>query len=310
MTDLSMSPHDTSLMFPAFMYGDRTTCRRKMKAEAKKWAKCYAEGRPFPEPKLIPVPPGSIMFIDETTAHWVASGFSFTGPNMVTINKDAGQDGLRLQWRPYLLHDLEFEIEWHPILKLSKEQCFAFRRRFIPFVCQYAWGAISAATLGCLHNSFELAIPRIEAVLRFWEPLDTLKYADVRARPVSLAEFMKENFEDIVVMWVDQPTGNIRLDLPIAIKRMQTASADKIHERLLERLHEHVEVQTGLAHRDWLKSDGVIESGLETYMKTYPDYYRDMAAGNTGEFASFLVTLERLYGPRANQTDPATPAIH
>lgn len=36
MTD---SASTQALMFPAFLYGEHTPCRRKMKAEAKKWAK-------------------------------------------------------------------------------------------------------------------------------------------------------------------------------------------------------------------------------------------------------------------------------
>ena len=50
------------LLFPAFLYGEQAPTRRKMKVEAKKWGKRYAKSGDFPEPKLIPVPPGSVVF--------------------------------------------------------------------------------------------------------------------------------------------------------------------------------------------------------------------------------------------------------
>lgn len=50
------------LLFPEFLYGEQAPTRRKMKAEAKKWGRRFAKGLDFPEPKLIPVPPGSVVF--------------------------------------------------------------------------------------------------------------------------------------------------------------------------------------------------------------------------------------------------------
>lgn len=56
------------ILFPAFIYGEKAPCRRKMKAEAKKWAKAFEAGREFPEPKLVPLAPGSVVFVEPTIA--------------------------------------------------------------------------------------------------------------------------------------------------------------------------------------------------------------------------------------------------
>jgi len=53
------------LLFPEFLYGELSPTQRKMKAEAQKWGKRYAKSGDFPEPKLIPVPPGSVVLWQE-----------------------------------------------------------------------------------------------------------------------------------------------------------------------------------------------------------------------------------------------------
>jgi hypothetical protein len=270
MSDPMPSTDPNALLFPSFMYGDKTTCRRKMKAEAKKWAKCYVEGREFPEPKMVPIRPGSVVFTWESTSNWVGGGYSFSADRKgVIVSANPEQEGRHIQWRPYLLKDLQHETEWIP--KLSNPECFAFRSVFVPFVCRYAWGAISATAITCLLNSIELTVPRIEGVLRFWEALDTLKYVDSDERPLSLAQYMIENFSGLPAMWVDQPTGNIRTDLQRAIDQMRNASADEVHTRLIKRLREFVDIDKDLKHREWLKSPGVIETGLEAVRQLWQD---------------------------------------
>ncbi len=298
MSDTSASSSAEGLLFPAFMYGDRTTCRRKMKAEAKKWAKCYLEGRDFPAPKLIAVPPGTVVFTGEHMAHMVAQGYSFSfSPqvNIVTIAANPRQEGRHIQWRPYLLDMLQAETEW--AAKLSLGERFAFRCAFISYVCRSAWGAIGAASISCLLNSVELTVPRIEGVLRFWDVLDTLKYIDSDERPLSLAQFMIENFGGQPAMWVDQPTGNIRTDLQTAIDQMRNASADEVHARLIKRLREFVDIDKHLNHRGWLKSSGVIEAGLEAIRQLRQDQYDNLTSGADSELGSFLSWLERNHAP-------------
>jgi len=284
------------LLFPAFMYGDKTTCRRKLKAEVKKWAQCYMEGREFPEPKLIPIPPGSIVFTAESTSNWVGEGYSMNAANtVVTINTNPKATGIHIQWRAYILYTLQHEAE--NVAKLSRAECFRFRSVFVPFVCRYPWGAISATAIDWLLNSIELTVPRIAGVLRDWDALDTLKYIDSDERPISLAKFMTDSFRGTVAMWVDQPTGNIRTDLQTAIDQMRHASADEIHARLIKRLRDYVDIDKDLKNREWLKSPGVIEAGLEAERQNGQEWYDDLTGGLAHEHGRFTRLLERNHGP-------------
>jgi len=216
-------------------------------------------------------------------------------PNVVTISANPKEEGLHLQWRAYLLDNLRCEAEWIP--RFGRAECVAFRRVFIPFVCRSPWGAISAAALPCLVNSIEFTVPRIEAVLRHWEALDTLKYVDFDERPISLAKFMSENFHGNVAMWVDQPTGDIRTDLATAIAEMRQASDDEIYRRLLKRLRDCVDIKTELQHREWLKSPGVIEAELEADKKANYEWYDWLTGGHHFEHGRFLSGLDRDYVP-------------
>jgi hypothetical protein len=190
-----------------------------------------------------------------------------------------------------MLYMLEAEAE--RAAKLNRAECFPFRSVFIPFVCRTGWGAISAAALGCLHNSIELTVPRIEGVLRFWEALDTLKYIVLHQRPISLAEMMVYYFEGHVAMWVDQPTGNMRTDLQTAIEQMRHASAEEIHRRLVKRLREMVDTEKRLEHQEWLKSPGVIEAALEAERQIGQDWYDNLTGGQMSEHGGFLFHLDK-----------------
>jgi hypothetical protein len=194
-----------------------------------------------------------------------------------------------------MLYMLQFEAEW--AAKLDRPECFRFRSAFVPFVCRTAWGAVSAAAIDLLLNSIEFTVPRIEGVLRFWEALDTLKYIDFHERPISLVELMVFHFHGHVAMWVDHPTGNIRTDLQTAIDQMRQASADEIHVRLIKRLREYVDIDKDLKNREWLKSPGVIEAGLEAKRQIGQDWYDDLTSGSHFKHGSFLSWLQRDHGP-------------
>ncbi len=285
---------DTSLLFPAFMYGDKTTCRRKMKAEAKRWAKAYTEGRPFPEPKLIPIPPGSVVFIDEGYSNWVGGGYSMIAPNVVNVSANPKGEGLNIQWRAYLLRDLLYEAELIP--KLRHEACLAFRHAVVTRFWRFPWAAISATSIGVL-NSIEFTTPRIEGVLQHWDALDTLRYIDFGERPISLTEFMTYQFHGNVAMWVDQPTGSIRTDLETAITQMRKASPDEVYRRVVKRLRDCVDTEDELKHREWLKLPGTLEMGLEERSKYGRDRYDDLTSGYWPEHGEFLMWLDRNLAP-------------
>ncbi|MBK9266110.1 MAG: hypothetical protein IPM54_40780 [Polyangiaceae bacterium] len=84
-------------------------------------------------------------------------------------------------------------------------------------LCRYPWGVLSVVMKHLLFNTIPVVTRRVEALLSFWDQLDTLRYIDVWLKPMSLTDLMALRFRGEVAMWVDQPTGNIRTDLQRAI---------------------------------------------------------------------------------------------
>jgi hypothetical protein len=78
---------------------------------------------------------------------------------------------------------------------------------------------------------------------------------------------------------------------------MRQASADEIHVRLIKRLREYVDIDKDLKNREWLKSPGVIEAGLEAKRQIGQDWYDDLTSGSHFKHGSFLSWLQRDHGP-------------
>jgi hypothetical protein len=104
---------------------------------------------------------------------------------------------------------------------------------------------------------------------------------------------------------VDRPTGDVRADLRRAMEQMRQASADEIYTRLVKRLRQCVDTENSVKHRDWLKSPGVIEMGLEKELTYGQQHYDNLTAGDDSKLGGFLVSLERNHGPDSEQFDPS-----
>ncbi len=309
-TNTISSSSNQELLFPAFLYGEKTPCRRKMKAEAKKWTKAYLAGRDFPEPKLVPIAPGSVVFMDNTVSDLVGLGYNILpNTNIVLVDGEAARrEGHHLQWRLYLLHELHLEALPSFSASISEElhheRSWACGRAINSFMCRHPWGAISAATGHTFFSDIQAILPRMGGVLQFWEGLDTLKYLGTQERALCLAERVAYCFRGELAMWVDHPTGNVRTDLQTAMQHMHQASADEIHWRLLRRLRELVDSEKKLKQRDWLRSPGIIERALENERKGDQQDYDNLTSGQASRLRGFLVVFERNYGPGGDLTLP------
>jgi hypothetical protein len=121
-----------------------------------------------------------------------------------------------------------------------------------------------------------------------------LKYVDLYQHPISLAELMVFYYHGHIAMWVDEPTGNIRTDLQVAIDQMRNASEDEIHTRLLERLRALVDIDKDLKHPEWLKSPGLIEAEVEARRRQGQELYDNLTSGQNGELGSLLALPRRV----------------
>ena len=293
-------PDPNALMFPAFMYGDHASCRRKMKAEAKKWGKQYQEHGTFPEPKLIPVPPGSTIFMgNQNSVQLLNMGMKFdmslplgTAPKEFVFGERPNRDTPR--WFFYLAEDFASEVAlyyFHQRLTAPPGLDAAYEA----LACRYPWGVLNALIHHTLHNTIPNVSRRLEALLSFWDKLDSVHYPDPVLRVTTLTELISFRCRGCISMWVDTPTGDIRKDLAMAIDQMRRVTVDETHARIIQNLRRLSKVEMHLKHREWVGSPGLIESALEELQKTYPVGYDDLTGGDDHAQRTFLLQLAKKY---------------
>jgi hypothetical protein len=262
------------LLVPAFVYGEHAQCRRKMKAEAKKWAKRFEEGRDFPEPKMIEVPPGSILICDSGDARMIAFGASSRKPC----------------WFFYLVDEMHMEAN-----PGTPEARKLFQPKFEAFACRYPWGALSLAISAGGSLTIPIVVQRLEAVLSFWEQLDTVRY--LRFQKYTLNELMLYFYYGVLNMWIGGPRKSMRDSLRAAIDQMRNASEDEIQTRMMRYFHWLIDNYPKLQHREWLKTPGLLERELAITKETDPDSYEGKKTGQWLE--SYLEYLEEYRYPKS-----------
>lgn len=249
-------------------------CRRKMKAEVKKWAKQYDKTGTFPEPALVPVPPGTTIHCGDLAGDL----FSPLAPQ---------SEG----WYFYFVK--MFGVDVSMAVSVAHKDQPMFNAVYEAFVCRYPWGGLSLATNNQLYNSNALIAQRLESVVAFWEQLDTIRYINPFYRKCSLWQIVSVPLEGTIRLWVEAPTSDLREMLRITAERMRNASEDETYARIMRRLHHVADTDPRLKRREWLKSPGFLEAKLAHMKETLPDGYEYMKTGQ--HFAEYLAERERRY---------------
>jgi hypothetical protein len=263
--------NNNPLLFPAFVYGEYAVCRRQMKAEVKRWIKHYDKHGDFPEPKMVPVPPNTLVIVSSGAA------------SMLTY----GASKKNLRWY-FCLVD-EFRMLVNSDTPLARAD---FHAKFEALAFRYPWVALTVV-VEPWDFSIPLVMQRLDAVLSFWEPLDTLRYLDIHFRKLSLGELMLFFYEGTIRLWVDTPRGTVPEMLHAAIQQMRNASEEEVYARIMRRLHEIIDTDPKVQRREWLRSPGFLEAKLAQVREKNPDWYENMTVG-VG-FSDYLSEFERLY---------------
>jgi hypothetical protein len=276
-TESSTAP---PVLFPAFIYGINVKCLNAMEAEAKKWRKRYLEQGDLPELELIPVPPGEVIICSDSAPEIGSLGGGYTKKS---------------RWHLYLIDFLESESYPCSPLDGDRNEIIRYTDFFEAHVSRYSWGALTYVTTHPDSDSIDTLERRIEGVLSFWEPLNTLKYAHYSVKRRSLQTLLDQNFSGHIAMWLDAPTGDARKDLRMVVDKMRRASPDETYARLVPRLYEVAKTATSLFKREWLLSPGVIEAAVKDTREKDPTSYVDISTGDNVRHERYLENLDRKY---------------
>jgi hypothetical protein len=226
-----MTPGQTApLQLPSFLHGTYRSVRQKVKREGLRCGEQYRKDGTFPAPRqLLEVPPGEVVLTLEV----------------------ADFQRERPAWRPYMVDELLFALskppsgEWQDPYPVRE----AFEARFL----DTAWGALFFAMSQSAPKSAERVARHLHAVLRFWEPLQGVRYHFMRlGEAQTLEELMVASCDWAMEAWCPEGAGTVRERLELAAERMARATREDCIEAMLR------EMPRALAHASKLKHRQVL----------------------------------------------------
>lgn len=256
---------DSHVEFPGFLYGPFSSLHRRTLGEARRWAEAYRQTGGFPLPSTEPVPDAAVVYAHEAT------------------------DLLRKvpQWRSYFVSRLCDAV----LAKLGWNEHVTVAQEFETHVLQTPWGALDAAVTRAAPFSVGSVTRRIDSLLRFWEPLDTLRYVGpMGAAPVPLAELAGFCYAGPLGMWRDRPPGEVRQDLRAAVDAMNAAGPGERQDRLVRVLAGLAGAEERLREEPRLTDPG----WLREQVRQLPDAERDeLYPGQESRLLRVLYDLAR-----------------
>jgi hypothetical protein len=212
------------LLLPSFLHGSQKEVRREARAEGGRCARQYQLSDAFPQPReLLPLQPGEVVIVQgaaDFQQHLPAWRLHGASDVLVSL-------GEALEWKNY-----------HQAGDMY-EACFR----------QTAWGALYFATAGRAPESAERSARRIEAVLRFWDSLQTVRYLFKKPGTfLTLDELMSAACGWAMEAWCPEEGGPVRARLEQASTRMARATREDCVETILRRLPRMLEFARALRH--------------------------------------------------------------
>jgi hypothetical protein len=239
-----MTPgHTSSLQMPSFLHGTYRSVQQKVRREGLRCGEQYRKDGSFPDPRqMLEVPPGEVVL-----AHDVVD-FQHERP----------------AWRLYMvsthLMGTLYELpsgEWidpYPVRD-------AYEARFL----DTAWGALSFATWQSAPMSAERTARHLQAVLRFWEPLQSARYLFKKLGVAqTLEEVMMASCGWALEAWCPEGAASVRALLEKAAERMARATREDCIELLLRQMPQAISAERDLKHRSVLADPAFQRERLAT----------------------------------------------
>jgi hypothetical protein len=216
----------TSLQLPSFLYGTIRSVEQKAKREGLRCGEQYRKDGTFPAPReMLEVPAGEVVVAHE----------------VVDFQRE------RPAWRLYMVsHVMGF-------LAPEGQRPFPVRHDYEAFFRETAWGALFFATTHMGAVSAERTARRLQAVLRFWAPLQCARYLFKKLGAAqTLEEVMVASCDWAMDAWCPEGEASVRARLEVAAERMARATREDCIEAIFRQM------PLALAHAGKLKHREVV----------------------------------------------------
>jgi hypothetical protein len=211
---------------PSFLHGTYRSVQQKAKREGLRCGEQYRKDGTFPAPRqMLEVPSGEVVLTDEV----------------------ADFQRERPAWRLYMASDLMFTLSKPP--SGEWQDPYPVRDAFEAFFLGTAAGALYFSISQTIPASAERTARRLEAVLRFWEPLECARYLfKTLGATYTLEEMMVASCGWAMDAWYPEGDGSVRSRLEKAVERMARATREDCLEAMLRQMPRALSFARGLKH--------------------------------------------------------------
>ena len=225
-----MQPGPTSLRMPSFLHGSFATVARRSSTEGRRCGEHYRQHSTFPPPReLREAAPGEVVIAHEV------------------VDFQREQPAWRLYQVSRVLSGLYEAMEFQSTSQV--------RDAYEALCRETAWGALYFAIAPPSPVSAERTALRLQAVLRFWEPLQSARYLFTSPNAVlTLEDLMMASQGWAVEAWCPPGEAPIRDRLTLTAERLARATPQDSIEAILRQLPRALTEARALKHRDMLSS--------------------------------------------------------
>ena len=265
-----MEPGQPSpLQMPSFLQGSYASVHRKANEEGLRCGAQYRLDGTFPPPpQLREVAPGEVM---------IAEG-------SVDFQHE------REAWRPYLMFRLQEgfweALDWSGMRDMDE--------RYEAFCRDTAWGALYFALGTTAPRSAERTALRVQALLRFWEPLSSARYLwKTPQDAMTLEELVVAGCDWVLEAWCPEGGESVRARLATAAERMAHASREQSIEAILRQLPRVLSSGRHFKHREPMMDPALQRQYLSTLD---PAAFARVSGACTAELLMLLSGWDRQLG--------------
>jgi hypothetical protein len=251
------------LRLPSFLHGTYAFVHQKTRREGHRCSEQYRKSGTFPSPQqMLEIPSGELVL-----THGVAD-FQHERP----------------AWRLYMVSDVMSGL-WEA---LDWQDTFAVGDAYEAFFRETAWGALYFATAQMSPVSAERTALRLQAVLRAWEPLQSVRYLfKTLGATLTLEELMAVSCGWAINAW--SPAGDasvsVRTRLQTAVERMARATREDCIEAILRRMPLALSSERSLKHWQVLSNPALQRERLAALD---PEEFERVSGARTSDLIGYL----------------------
>ncbi|WP_309895772.1 hypothetical protein [Archangium sp.] len=234
-----MTPGQTAaLQLPSFLHGTYRSVQQKARREGLLCGEQYQKDGTFPAPRLMQeVPPGEVVVAD----------------GVVDFQRE------RPAWRLYMVSNVMVALTDTP----ERQRPFPMRTDYETIFRETAWGALFFTTTYIYPVSAERMALRLGAVLRFWEPLQRVRYLfKTLGGAQTLEEVMVASCGWALEAWCPEREASVRARLERAAERMARATREDCIEAILRQMPRALAAERDLKHRRVLADPSFLRERL------------------------------------------------